>query len=75
MDIFPDCYKSSPLFFSAQEIHLLDGTVFEHVMLKNKKVIEDDYYVLKEHVPGFKGISLLKYKKIWAIVQSRSYCL
>ena len=69
----PSSYSSFPIFYTDDEMKLLDGTQFHKIVTDKKKEIEQDYKWICEKYPGFKQYSYSNFCKFREVVSSRIF--
>ena len=69
----PSSYSSFPIFYTDDEMKLLEGTQFHKIVTDKKKEIKQDYDWICEKYPGFKQYPYSNFCKFREVVSSRIF--
>ena len=69
----PSSYSSFPIFYTENEMKLLEGTQFYKIVIDKKKEIREDYDWICEKYEGFKQYSYSNFCKFREVVSSRIF--
>jgi len=69
----PSSYSSFPIFYTDEEMKLLEGTQFYNIVVDKKKEIRQDYDWICEKYPGFKQYPYQEFCKFREVISSRIF--
>ena len=69
----PSSYSSFPIFYTDDEMKLLEGTQFHKIVTDKKQEIKQDYDWICEKYPGFKQYPYSNFCKFREVVSSRIF--
>lgn len=75
LDVLPDSFPHSPLFFSEEELALLEGSMALQTIRARRQELLSEYEDLVEHLNGFSAFDVREY--VWArmVVLTRAFAL
>lgn len=73
LDILPKDYSSFPIFYTDEELSLLDGSPFKQQILEKKEDIKKDYEIICGYIPEFSNFCFKDFCEGRMAVSSRIF--
>lgn len=75
LDILPKDYSNFPIFYTEEELTLLEGSPFLNMILDKKEDIKKDYDDICLRIPEFTKYTFKEFCEVRMAVSSRIFCV